>query len=66
MCTSVRLLLPLNLQKNITVYLRYCAEQKTLSTKTTKAYKIDLTQYAAFSKGKACKKFSQQLHILPA
>ena len=52
MCTSVRLLLPLNLQKNITVYLRYCAEQKTLSTKTTKAYKIDLTQYAAFSKGK--------------
>ena len=42
----------MNLQKNITVYLRYCAEQKTLSTKTIKAYKIDLTQDAAFSKGK--------------
>ena len=41
----------MNLQKNIIVYLRYCAEQKTLSPKTTKAYKIDLTQFAAFSKG---------------
>ena len=42
----------MNLNKNITAYLRYCAEQKTLSPKTTKAYKIDLTQFAAFSKGK--------------
>lgn len=41
----------MNLQKNIIVYLRYCAEQKTLSSKTIKAYKIDLTQFAAFSKG---------------
>lgn len=41
----------MNLNKNITAYLRYCAEQKTLSPKTTKAYKIDLTQFAAFSKG---------------
>ena len=41
----------MNLQKNITVYLRYCTEQKTLSSKTIKAYKIDLTQFAEFSKG---------------
>ena len=41
----------MNLQKNISVYLRYCAEQKMLSSKTTKAYKIDLTQFAEFSKG---------------
>ena len=41
----------MNLNKNITAYLRYCEEQKTLSPKTTKAYKIDLTQFAAFSKG---------------
>ena len=41
----------MNLNKNITAYLRYCAEQKALSSKTTKAYKIDLTQFAEFSKG---------------
>lgn len=41
----------MNLQKNINIYLRYCAEQKTLSPKTTKAYKIDLAQFADFSKG---------------
>ena len=41
----------MNLQKNITIYLRYCAEQKMLSSKTTKAYKIDLTQFAKFSRG---------------
>ena len=41
----------MNLQKNISVYLRYCAEQKMLSSKTTKAYKIDLTQFTEFSKG---------------
>ena len=41
----------MNLNKNITAYLHYCAEQKTLSPKTTKAYKTDLTQFAEFSKG---------------
>lgn len=41
----------MDMQKNISLYLRYCAEQKTLSPKTTKAYKIDLTQYVMFSNG---------------
>ena len=41
----------MNLLENITIYLRYCAEHKMLSSKTIKAYKIDLMQFAAFSKG---------------
>ena len=41
----------MNLQENIPIYLRYCAEQKMLSPKTSKAYKIDLMQFAAFSRG---------------
>ena len=40
----------MDLQENIFLYLRYCAGQKTLSPKTTKAYKINLTQFASFSK----------------
>ncbi|MCH5205067.1 MAG: tyrosine-type recombinase/integrase [Oscillospiraceae bacterium] len=41
----------MDLQENILLYIRHCSEQKTLSPKTTKAYKIDLTQYIVFSKG---------------
>ena len=56
----------MNLNKNITAYLSYCAKQKTLSPKTTKAYKIDLTQFADFSKGEFTKnslsKYISYLH----
>ena len=35
-----------NLQKNITQYLEYCTNQKRLDSKTLKAYRIDLMQFA--------------------
>lgn len=35
----------------VTKYLKYCLEQKKLSTHTLKAYRIDLTQYIAFKEG---------------
>lgn len=41
----------MDLKINITAYLRYCSEQKTLSPKTTKAYGIDLLQFVEFSNG---------------
>lgn len=41
----------MNLQEQITAYLRYCSEQKTLSSKTVKAYRTDLRQFAEFSSG---------------
>lgn len=41
----------MNLRKNIALYLNFCLEQKTLSSKTTKAYGTDLTQFAEFSAG---------------
>ena len=41
----------MNLHKEITAYLRYCSEQRTLSSKTTKAYGSDLLQFEAFSSG---------------
>lgn len=41
----------MDLKSNITAYLRYCSEQRTLSSKTTKAYQTDLLQYAEFSVG---------------
>lgn len=36
------------LSQAITAYLDYCKYQKTLSEKTLKAYRIDLTQYAGY------------------
>ena len=39
----------MDLKNNITAYLRYCSEQRTLSSKTTKAYQTDLLQFADFS-----------------
>ena len=41
----------MNLRKSIALYLNFCLEQKTLSSKTTKAYGTDLTQFAKFSAG---------------
>lgn len=41
----------MDLKNNITAYLRYCTEQRTLSSKTTKAYRTDLLQFASFSEG---------------
>ena len=41
----------MELKKIITLYLNFCLEQKTLSSKTTKAYGTDLTQFAEFSEG---------------
>lgn len=35
-----------NLQSQITDYLNYCQTQKRLDTKTLKAYRIDLGQFA--------------------
>lgn len=37
-----------NLQQLITDYLNFCRYQKTLSEKSLKAYRIDLTQYADY------------------
>lgn len=39
----------MDLQNHICKYLNYCTEQKTLSTKTTKAYRTDLQQFSEFS-----------------
>lgn len=39
----------MDLRNNITAYLRFCSEQRTLSAKTTKAYRTDLLQFAGFS-----------------
>ena len=39
----------MDLRNNISAYLRYCSEQRTLSSKTTKAYQTDLLQFAEFS-----------------
>lgn len=41
----------MDLTNNITEYLRYCSEQMTLNSKTTKAYRTDLLQFAEFSSG---------------
>lgn len=41
----------MELKNNITAYLCYCSEQKTLSAKTVKAYATDLLQFDAFSNG---------------
>ena len=41
----------MDLTNNITEYLRYCSEQRTLNSKTTKAYRTDLLQFAEFSSG---------------
>lgn len=41
----------MGLKTTITAYLRYCSEQKTLSSKTVKAYATDLLQFDAFSSG---------------
>lgn len=41
----------MDLKSNITAYLRYCSEQRTLSSKTIKAYQTDLLQFAEFSAG---------------
>lgn len=54
------------LQKAISTYLAYCIEQKTLSPKTTKAYQIDLQQFAEFTQKKYdrehIQKYITQLH----
>jgi len=42
----------MDLKNNIAAYLRYCSEQRTLSSDTTKAYKTDLFQFASFSNDK--------------
>ena len=39
----------MDLQNHICTYLNYCTEQKTLSPKTTKAYRTDLQQFSEFS-----------------
>ena len=39
----------MDLQNHICTYLNYCTEQKTLSPKTTKAYRTDLQQFFEFS-----------------
>ena len=39
----------MELRNDINAYLSYCSEQKTLSPKTTKAYRTDLLQFADFS-----------------
>lgn len=56
----------MNFQDNVNAYLRYCAEQKTLSSKTTKAYRADLMQFDEFSKGDFTKEsissYISQLH----
>lgn len=39
----------MDLQNHICTYLNYCTEQKTLSSKTTKAYRTDLQQFSEFS-----------------
>lgn len=39
----------MELQKHICEYLTYCAEQRTLNPKTTKAYRTDLQQFVEFS-----------------
>ena len=39
----------MELQNHICTYLNYCTEQKTLSHKTTKAYRTDLQQFSEFS-----------------
>ena len=39
----------MDLQNHIHTYLKYCTEQKTLSPKTTKAYRTDLQQFSEFS-----------------
>ena len=41
------------LDNHIAEYLEYCQYRKHLDPKTLKAYRIDLTQYAAFSPGAA-------------
>lgn len=54
------------LQEAISTYLAYCIEQKTLSPKTTKAYQIDLQQFAEFTQNKYdrehIQKYITQLH----
>ena len=42
----------MELKNIINAYLNYCSEQRTLSSKTTKAYRTDLFQFAEFSCGK--------------
>ena len=39
----------MNLQEIINVYITFCTEQKTLSTKTTKAYQTNLRQFADYT-----------------
>lgn len=39
----------MNLNEEISKYIRFCAEQKTLSPKTTKAYRTDLCQFSEHS-----------------
>ena len=39
----------MELKNHIHTYLNYCTEQKTLSPKTTKAYRTDLQQFSEFS-----------------
>lgn len=41
-----------SLSKNIADYIEYCAYRKRLDSKTLKAYRIDLNQYAAFCAGR--------------
>ena len=54
------------LQEAISTYLEYCIDQKTLSPKTTKAYQIDLQQFAEFTQNKYdrehIQKYITQLH----
>lgn len=40
----------MELQNHIRTYLNYCTEQKTLSPKTTKAYRTDLQRFSEFSR----------------
>lgn len=39
----------MDLQEIINAYIKFCAEQKTLSPKTTKAYQTDLQQFADYT-----------------
>lgn len=56
----------MDLKNNITAYLRYCSEQRTLSSKTTKAYQTDLLQFADFFRKRIQQEHHNQLYSLPA
>lgn len=49
--TKIKGEINMELKNNISAYLSYCTEQRTLSSKTIKAYKTDLFQYVEYAHG---------------